>query len=420
MNLPNPRALISWCFYEWASSSFAIIITTFIFATYFTSHIAVNPVIGTSQWANAMALAGFIIAFLSPISGAIADYSGHKKTGLGLSTCIAVLCSALLWFAYPTVDSVHFTLACVVMGTVGLELALVFYNSFLPTLAPSAYIGRISGFAWGMGYMGGIILLSIALFGFIKSPPSWLNQATAGQVRITGPLVAVWYGLFSLPLFFWVKESAAHKHPFLPSIKAGLQELKKTLKTLPQQKNLTLYLFAHLIYIDGLNTLFAFGGIYAAGTFNMDLQEVLLLGLTMNIAAGIGAIFLAAFDDRLGSKPMILISLFFLLLFGMLILIVKTRTYFWIFGVCLSVFVGPVQAASRSLMARITPQAKSAEMFGLYAFSGRITTFLGPAILGMTTLHFGSQRAGMASILGFFIVGGILLCWVREKDPLAK
>lgn len=411
----NKKAILTaWCFYDWASSAFPIIVTTFIFATYFTTKVAANEIEGTYQWANASALAGIVIALLSPIVGAIADHSGRQKRWLLFFTTICIASTGLLWFAYPDVYAVYFTLACVVMGTIGLEIAHVFYNSFLLHIAPSDYLGRISGWAWGLGYLGGIINLSVALFVFVKAPPHWLNVNVAEQIRICGPWAALWFACFALPLFIIVPDIPSGRLSMKSAIKKGLQELMDTLKSLPQQKNLFIYLLAHLIYIDGLNTLFAFGGIYAAGTFKMDLSQVILLGIMMNISAGIGAIAFAWVDDYIGSKVTILISLFFLLLFGMSILFVESVTLFWYLGLLLTLFVGPVQAASRSLMARITPEEKATEYFGLYAFSGRITSFIGPWLLGLMTFYFQSQRAGMASIMLFFMLGGALMFFVKE------
>ena len=412
----NKKSIIAWCFYDWGSAAFPIIVTTFIFATYFTAKVANNEIEGTYQWAMATGMAGMIIAVASPVFGAIADHSGRQKIWLAFFTVMCVVGSGLLWFAYPKPDAVYYTLFSVMLGTIGLEVALVFYNAFLPHIAPSNYIGRISGWAWGFGYFGGIIILSIALFVFVKNPPAWLNTDTAEQIRICGILVAIWFAVFSLPLFFFVPDSPSTGLRISQAIQQGVSEIITTIKSLPQQKNLFLYLIAHLVYIDGLNTLFAFGGIYAAGTFKMPMTDIILLGITMNISAGIGAVALAWLDDLLGSKPTILLSLVFLIIFGISILFVQSVGVFWILGLLLTLFVGPVQAASRSLMARITPVEKSTEMFGLYAFSGRITSFIGPWVLGLATLHFQSQRAGIATIILFFILGGFLMLFVREPQ----
>lgn len=407
-------ALAAWCLYDWAAASFSIIVTTFIFATYFTTKVAENQILGTYQWANAASLAGLIIAFTSPLFGAIADHGGHHKRWLFCFTLIAILGASLLWFSYPSTEMVYYTLGCVVLGTVGFEVALVFYNAYLPHLASKKYLGRISGWGWGAGYLGGITALSIALVVFIRANPGWLNTATAEEVRICGPFVGLWYALFSLPMFFLVTEISSKPHPLPQAIRAGWRELLATLKKLPKEKNMVIYLIAHMIYTDGLNTLFAFGGIYAAGTYGLSFQEVILFGITMNITAGLGAISLAWMDDLLGSKATVITSLIFLTGLGVPILFLQNKYVFWVIALLLCVFVGPVQSASRSLMVRLMASKKmSTEMFGLYSFSGKITAFVGPWLLGMMTLYFHSQRVGMATILVFFVVGALLLIPVK-------
>ena len=408
-------SLAAWCLYDWASASFSVIVTTFIFATYFTTHIAVNQITGTYQWASATSLAGMLMAFLSPLLGAIADYGGHHKRWLFFFTWLCIISTALLFFAYPHPHFVYFTLLFVVLGTVGYEIALVFYNAFLPSLAPKNYVGRISGWGWGAGYLGGILALSITLFVFVKGGIS-LDTKTAEQIRICGPFVAIWYALFSLPLFFLVPDISSSSRSLKEAIRAGYQELRRTLKKLSNEKNIVLYLFAHMIYADGLNTLFAFGGIYAAGVYGLSFEEVLLFGITMNISAGIGAIMLSWMDDYWGSKPTIIVSLFCLILFSVPILFLHHKYIFWGVALLLCLFVGPVQSASRSLMVKLIETKKNkTEMFGLYALSGRITAFIGPWFLGWITLLFQSQRVGMATVVVFFMMGMLLLLPVQTK-----
>ena len=412
----NKTMLAAWCLYDWAAASFSIIVTTFIFATYFTTQVAENQILGTYQWANAASLAGLIIALSSPLFGAIADYGGHHKRWLLCFTLIAIAGASLLWFSYPSTDMVYYTLACVVLGTVGFEVALVFYNAYLPHLAPKKYLGRISGWGWGAGYLGGITALTIALLVFIRANPDWLNKQTAEQVRICGPFVGLWYALFSLPMFFIVSDITAKPHPLPQAVRAGWRELLSTIKKLPSEKNILTYLIAHMVYTDGLNTLFAFGGIYAAGTYGLSFEEVILFGITMNITAGIGAISLAWMDDLLGSKATIVTSLIFLTALGIPILFLHDKYVFWAFALMLCIFVGPVQSASRSLMVRlISAKSMSTEMFGLYALSGKITAFIGPWLLGLMTLYFHSQRVGMATVLVFFALGALMLIPVKIK-----
>ena len=368
----NILQILAWCLYDCASASFSIIVVTFIFATYFTTKVAENQILGTYQWANAMSLAGIIIALSSPLVGAIADHGGHHKRWLFCFTMVCVIASFTLWYAYPDAKYVYTTLAAVVVGSIGFEVALVFYNSFLPGLAPKAYVGRISGWGWGFGYLGGILSLSIALFVFVKS--SWLDTASAEQIRICGPFTAIWFFLFSLPLFFLVPEISPTSKPLGEAVRAGCKELLSTIKKMPQEKNITLYLLSHMIYTDGLNTLFAFGGIYAAGTYGLTFEQVLMFGITMNITAGIGAMSLGWVDDYLGSKLTVIISLICLTIFGVPLLLLHDKYVFWGVALVLCLFVGPVQSASRSIMVRLIAEKNmSAEMFGLYALSGKIT-----------------------------------------------
>ncbi|MGE3921054.1 MAG: MFS transporter [Gammaproteobacteria bacterium] len=409
-------AVVSWCVYDWAMSSFSIIITTFIFAAYFTSHIAPNSLIGTHLWGNAASISGLCIAVLSPVFGAIADHYRRRKIWLGCLSLIAVIGAALLWFAKPSSASIYFTLICVVIGTVGLEIATVFYNSMLPGLVAKKYIGRISGWAWGLGYAGGLICLIIALVFFVEGNVSWLDKTTAENVRICGPLVSVWFFIFAIPLFIFWKEPEHIRETIGSSLKRGLRELKHTIKTLPKQPDIFRYLIAHMIYVDGLNTIFAFGGIYAAGTFGMGIDEVIKFGIAMNVSAGFGAALFAWVDDWIGPKKTIVISLTFAAIFSIILLIVHDKSLFWLFALCLSLFFGPIQAASRSLMAHIVPPERETELFGLYALSGRVTTFIGPWLLGTATLIFASQRVGMATVLIFFVLGGILLCSVKAPQ----
>ena len=274
-------------------------------------------------------------------------------------------------------------------------------------------MGRISGWGWGLGYLGGVIALSIALFGFVKAEPSWLNTATLEQVRICGPLVAIWIALFALPLFFMVPDYPASDLRMSHAIRHGLHDLWQTLKTLPQQKNILIFLIAQMIYNDGLVTIFAFGGIYAAGTFHMNMTNILLFGIYMNVSAGVGSILLAWIDDFLGAKFTILLSLLFLAVFGFGIVIVTSILDFWILAGLFGLFVGPVQSSSRSLMARLVPKTQATKMFGLYTFAGKVSTFIGPWVLGIVTLSFNSQRFGMGAVLLFFAIGAAILGFVQ-------
>jgi len=408
--------LFSWCLYDWANSAFPTVITTFIFAAYFTQAVAVSPVEGTASWGRAQSLAALVIAFAGPIFGAIADKGGRRKPWLFAFTLLAIVSSACLWFTRPEPGDALWALTFVVLGTIGFEIGMVFYNALLPELAPSDRLGRISGWGWGLGYVGGLACLGVALVGFVQTdtPPFGLDPAFAEPVRACALLVAVWMGVFALPLFLFTPDHRESRLSLGAAVRQGMATLISTLHHIRDYAHIARFLFARLLYIDGLNTLFAFGGIYAAGSFGFTLTEVITFGIGINLTAALGAAGFAWVDDWLGPKRTILISLTGLIIFGAALIVAEGQFWFWAFALPLGIFVGPVQAASRSMMARLAPADMHGEMFGLYAFSGKATAFLGPALLAWVTLLFDSQRAGMATVLIFLIAGLLFLLPVKD------
>ena len=409
------RALFSWCLFDWANSAFPTVITTFVFATYFTTTVAESTIAGTAAWGHAQSLAALIIALLGPALGAIADRGGRRKPWLLAFTALCVAACVGLWFTQPERGDVIWALTFVVLGTVGFEIGMVFYNALLPEIAAPERLGRLSGWGWGMGYAGGLACLSVALMGFIQTDAPWFGLAagTAEPVQATTLLVAAWVSLFALPLFLWTPDKPRGERT-LEALRNGLVTLVNTLCNIRRYAQTARFLLARMIYIDGLNTLFAFGGIYAAGTFGMALEEVILFGIAINVTAGIGAACFAWLDDNIGPKRTILIALGGLIGFGGALLLASGKVWFWALALPLGLFVGPAQAASRSFMARLAPPHMRAEMFGLFAFSGKVTAFLGPLFLAWATLAFDSQRAGMATIIVFLAVGFVLLLPLRD------
>jgi UMF1 family MFS transporter len=398
------------------------VITTFVFAAYFTRGVAPSETEGTFLWGNAMALSAFFIAVGGPVLGAIADRTKRRKPWLMGLSLICVLASAGLWFVLPDAAFVTRALILVVIATIAFEYATIFYNAMLPDVAPAGALGRISGIGWGLGYLGGLSCLVVALFGLVQAdpPPFGLDAETQEPVRATVLLVAIWFAVFSLPMLFMVPErvrsDAGAAKPAIGSVVGdGLRQIWRTLRNLDWRGPLARFLIARMLYADGLTTLFTFGGIYAAGTFGMEFSEIILFGITLNVTAGLGAIAFGWIDDRVGSKQAITWSLFGLIGFGILALLAPNATWFWVIGAALGTFMGPTQAASRSLMARLAPEDQRAEMFGLFALSGKATNFAGPLVLGWATLAFDSQRAGMATIIVFLIAGLWLLRGVRVK-----
>ena len=425
MNMPDPaspdlrRARIAWCVYDWANSAFPTVIVTFVFSAYFATAVAADKAAGTAQWSRALAISGLLIALLSPVLGAIADRSGRRKPWLAMGSAITITGAALLWFVRPEPDYVLYALIVFAIANIAFEISQVFYNAMLPTITPKERLGRLSGWGWGLGYAGGLSCLVIALFAFIQGDPPLLglDKASAEHVRVIGPMVAIWFAMFCIPLFLFVPDAPSAGLRPAVAAREGIATLIATLKRVRDYRQVAWFLLARVFYVDGMNTMFAFGGIYAAGTFGMTIAEIIQFGIALNISAGLGAAGFAWLDDRMGAKKTIAIALTGLIALGIALLLVETKMWFWIIGVPLGLFMGPAQASSRSLMARIAPAELRTEMFGLFAFSGKATAFMGPAILGVVTVAMDSQRAGMATIVVFLTVGLAILLWkVREPS----
>ncbi len=534
------RAIFSWCLYDFANSAFTTLIVTFVFATYFTEAVADNTTEGTALWSRGVTLTAIMVAFLSPFLGAISDRGGYRKLFLFITTAICVIGSILLYFVTP--GHTMMALIIFVIANIAYELGCVFYNAFLPDICTQNKIGRVSGYGWSFGYVGGLLALVLALIGFVQPETAWfgVTKENFQHVRATNILVAVWFAIFSIPIFIWVKEDRSRVSPTREKIiSATANQLKKTFHEIRRYKQIVTFLFARLIYNDGLITVFFFGGIYAAGTFYFSTSERIFLGIVLNVCAGAGAFALGFLDDWLGGKRTIQISLIGLILATFLAVIapngsltlqsgdlrevsglavqlsnqddsVTTHIYgrlssstqqslneydgstplpealqsgliedlnrmirsddfyqeeqfsavalrektkeliernpenedlyrlhrylledafpehivtffpmlFWIAGIIIGIFVGPNQSASRSLMGRFVPPDKENEFFGFFAFSGKATAFMGPFLLGIFTTLFESQRAGIAVVIAFFIVGGIVLFFVDEEEGI--
>jgi UMF1 family MFS transporter len=410
------KTIASWCLFDWANSAFTTLVVTFIYSTYFTKAIAPDEVTGTALWSRAVSISAICIAVLSPILGAAADKGGRRKRFLAMTTVGAVIATTLLAFVRPgSPTAIPLALGLFVVGNVGFEVGMVFYNSFLPTITSPARIGRVSGYGWGVGYVGGLVCMVVALVGFVRPETPWfgISREAGFNVRATNLLVAGWFAVFSLPLFLFVKERAVPGARF--DVRGTLRELKDTVRHIRRYGEIVKYLIAHLIYNDGLVTVFAFGGIYAAGTFNMPLDEVILFGIALNVVAGLGALGFGFVDDKLGGRKTILITLVALCVATLIGVLAPGKTWLWVAGILIGIFGGPNQAASRSLMGRFSPPRHQSEFFGFYQLAGKVTSFMGPMLLGTVAQLARSQRAGVATVIVFFIVGGLLLVWVDEK-----
>ncbi|MBL8630460.1 MAG: MFS transporter, partial [Rhodospirillaceae bacterium] len=371
---------------------------------------------GTAWWGSAQSLSALLIALISPVVGAIADYSGRRKLWVAVCSIATLIATSLLWYAEPKSASVLWILVAVVIANIGFEVGQVFYNAMLPGIAPASKLGRISGWAWGCGYGGGLLCLAICLFVFIQAEPApfGLSAVVAGPVRATSLIVAVWFAIFSLPFFLWASDTTLHQQPIATAVRNGLSQLRETLIKARKYPDIIRFLIARTFYNDGVNTIFAFGGIFAAGTFGMSVAEVIQLGIALNVTAGLGAAAFGWVDDHLGSKRTISISVVAVIVFGALTLSAPSKEWFWVWALILSTFFGPVQAASRTMMARLAPEDIRTEMFGLFALTGKAIAFLGPLAVAWGTAAIGNQRWGLATVLVFLGIGLWILRGVKE------
>ncbi|MAL19208.1 MAG: MFS transporter [Balneola sp.] len=425
----STKGLFAWAMYDWANSAYFVMIQTFVFAAYFAQSIAENETMGTALWGNMIGLAGFVIAFTAPFLGSIADEGGRRKPWIVFFTTLCVISCSALWFAEPSTDFVWFALIMAFVATLGAELSFIFYNAMLPDLTTSETIGKWSGWGWAMGYAGGLFCLIIGYFGFVENGALLLglDEGALQNVRITFLFTGIWYAIFSLPMFLYTPDTPSKNKTMKKAVSDGMKELKNGLAMLKDEPNIWKFLLARLFYNDGLATIFAMGGVYAAGTFGFDTGQIFMFGIALNVTAGIGAFGFAWLDDITGSRNTIVWSLVGLIIPVIAVLFVQQELWFWIWGLLLGIFVGPVQSSSRTFMGRLAPQDKRNQMFGLFALSGKVTTFAGPIMVGWITLFMDNQRWGMSAILLLLIVGLVLMFGVddikgtsREEVPITQ
>lgn len=414
------RAVFSWCLYDWANSPYITLITTFVFVTYFTQGVAPTPEKGAAWWGWAMGASAIIIALISPVLGAIADRGGRRKPWLVALSLIIAAGSLGLWWVTPkgadgSGGAVALALACASLSIIAFEVSMSFYNAMLPGLVRPSHLGRVSGWGWGLGYLGGLACLVLALLVFIQpeTPPFGLSKATTEHVRIVGPLVAVWLLLFSLPLFLFTPDAKGPRVPAGRAVREGLAQLVQTFREVRNYRQIVRFLIARLLFMEGINTLFIFGGIYASAAFGLQPAQIIYFGILLNVTAAAGAFGFAWLDDWIGSKPTILIGVFAIGALGVPLLLITSTFWFWILGAGIGLFFGPVQAASRTLMARMAPPDKETEMFGLFTLSGKAISFLGPITVATVIEITQSQRLGMATVLPYILVGGLLMLTVK-------
>lgn len=419
--------VVAWGFWDWAVSAFNAVILTFVFSVYLTDKVGKDLPggISASAWLGwALGAAGLVIAVTAPVSGQWFDANAKRKLSLGILTAITVLLMAGMYFVRADYHYLWLGLVLLAAGSTSAELAHVPYNSMLRQVSTPATVGRVSGFGWSMGYFGGIFLLLLCYFGFIAGKGDTRGlfgvQAADGMnIRLVAVLAAVWFAVFAVPLFRYVPElpravaDPAAKVGFAGSYRVLWRDVRDLWRA---DRRTVGFLIASAVFRDGLAGVFTFGAILAVRVYGIADADVLLFGIAANVVAALGAVVAGRYDDRLGPKVIIVTSLAGMILCGLVLLIVSGPIMFWIFGLVLTLFVGPAQASARSFLVRVAPPGREGQLFGLYATTGRAVSFLAPTLFGFFVWALGSERAGILGLLLVLVVGLLLLVPVRGND----
>ncbi len=441
-------ARYSWTMFDFANQPFYTLIMTFVFSVYFTDVFIVGAD-GAQKLTFTQTISGLAIAVLSPVLGSITDIKGNRKLLMGITSALFVLGMALLWYSPPGApDGIWLVMFGLILASAMVGFSEVFNNSVLSTIETPENSGWLSGMGYGVGYIAGLIALILFLIIFVwpggeTESLYGLNTSEYEHIRIVGPLSAIWYAVFIIPLFLFTPDLKKNNVTVINSIKIGLTNFIKTFKEARKYKNIFIFLITRMFYQDALNALFVVGGVYASLVVGMSLTQVLILGIILNVLSGPSSIYGGYLNDLIGSKNVINLSLWGLFLSGVLGISIDKDTIFFFFTVneysssveeftfgifnsvsqvtyiCvvigISIFYGPAQTASRALMIKIAPQEKMTEFFGLYAFAGKSTAWLVPGIMSLILAFTDSLQYAMISIMFFNLIGIIGMYFVSEK-----
>ncbi len=428
--------------FDWAAQPFFTVITSFIFAPYFIARMAPDAVTGQAYWSYGIAVGGLLIAVLSPVLGSIADQTGPRKPWIAFFATIKIIALCTLWIAAPG-SNMFLIVAIFTLAAVAAEFSIVFNDSMLLRLVAKEDVGRVSNIAWGLGYLGGMIVLIFVIAGLAGNPETGktligiaplfgIDPAQGEDARASGPISGLWYFVFILPMFLFTPDVKDAGVKMGDAIRNGLAELKSTIAEARTRPGILRFLISRMIYQDGVNALIALGGGFAAGMFGWSITEIGLFGIILNVVAIFGCLYASRADTRLGSKQVVSTSILMLMvatigivstgpgytLFGLVSLgtadggglfgTLAEKVYI-LFGLLIGLAFGPVQASSRAYMARSVTEEEAGRYFGIYALSGRATSFMAPALVASVTIATDSARAGMAVIILFFVVGWLIL-----------
>ncbi len=400
--------------YDFANSSYTAVIITFVISTYFAKQIVGDVQLGAAYWQWTAGICGILIALTGPFLGNLAD---KKKNGqiyyLQIFTYLCIFITCLFWFSKPNSNFILYTLIIFLLSNFCYEISLIFYNSLLKKISSEKDIGTTSGIGFGLGYLGTVPILLLVLYVFIlpEKAPLGLDKSNFENVRFVSFVVAAWFLFFALPMIIYFK-----KKIFIQANEDQSSTLKKMKEILWDQKLTVVgkFLIARMIYADALIVLISGGGVYAMGVFGYTFEEIIKLAISANIVALFGVLIGGYLNDKFSSKSIILVCI--IALIGSVIytsLIAQTKLQFFVSVMVVSIFLGTIQSASRVMMSNLLKDNNLGKGFGLFAFSGRITSFIGPLLVGTMTFFF-SQRIGLLSCSLLFIIGFVLMLKVED------
>ena len=413
--------IIAWGLWDWGSAAFNAVIVTFVYSVYLTDVVGddLPGDVTANTWLGwSLGLAGFFIAILAPVAGQRADAGGRRKLSLGVWTGLTVLSMVGLFWVQNDYQYLWLGLLMLGLGSIFFEFAEVSYNAMLHQVSTPSNIGRVSAFGWSMGYFGGIAALLICYIGFIAPDVGWFGVTSEDglRFRIVALFAAAWFAVAAIPVLLEVPENprgpSSKRVGFIASYRVLFRDLRQLYRTNPHT---VYFLGASALFRDGLAAVFTFGAVLAVTVYGINSADVLIFGVAANVVSAIGALTAGRFDDKVGPKRVIVVSLTGMLITGGILLFVSGPTMFWIFGLLLCLFVGPAQSSSRTFLARLAPIGREGQLFGLYATTGRAVSFLAPVLFGLFTYLFGTDRAGIVGIL--LVLGAGLLALLPVKPP---
>lgn len=418
----------SWVFYDFANSAFATSVSAVIFNVYFVQSV-VGPagfqilgiqLEGTALWSFAVSASMLVVLAFAPLLGAIADLSASKKRFLFIFCYAGVISTVLLYWSGP--GTIWWSIIFYILANIGMEGSLPFYDAFLLELAPREKMGRLSGLGWALGYVGGVLCLILNL-AMIQQPESFgLASSDDIPVRASLVIVGLWWGLFAIPIFLFVRERAVTGPPLgrADYLCTGFRRLIETLRSVRQYRQLTRFLIAYLLYNDGIQTVIVMAAVFGATDLNMDTEELILCLIFIQVVAFLGALLFGSLADRIANKLSIQITLIVWIGSVAYAYFITESWQFWILGGFVGLVLGGSQSASRSLFAQFTPRRNSAEFFGFFATTQKSASVLGPVVFGLAVALTGTTRYAIVSIGVFFVLGALILHTVDEEEGIRE